>query len=501
MWSIREACRDIINACWREGANLDTLGGIAKGLKQCVANLTRWNMSVFGLIPKQIQKKRRALSELVVQNRDGSRGNEVNKLRKEINELLDNEEIMWHHKAKTQWLGFGDRNTKYFHSMASERRKKNTIFGLCDEEGRYCETTEDIANIVVSYFEKLCTTSLPTWIAEVTNSIPTRVTEEMNQSLIREFTKEEVEAALHQMHPTIALGPDGMLAIFYQKYWDIVGNDVTSMVLNVLNSNLSMAKIKRTNITLVPKTKNPIRMTEFRLIILSNVIYELISKVLANRLKTILPQIILEIQSVFLSECLISDNVLVAFELTHYLDHKRDGKDYNMTVKLDMSKACDGVERGFIEKIMEHMGFHERWINLIMHCITTMTYSILINGVAHGSIILTRGLQQGDPLSSYLFLLCANGFSSLINKAARNKMLNGVSICKGCPMVTHLFFANDSLLFCKAGRQECQKIVEIHELYKVSYGQKINADKSSVFFSHNTPNDTRSEVLEILGPM
>ena len=196
---------------------------------------------------------------------------------------------MWHQRAKIQWLGFGDRNTKYFHSMASERRKKNTIIGLCDEEGKYCETTEDIANIVVSYFEKLCTTSLPTWISEVTNSIPTRVTEEMNQNLVREFTKEEVEAAFHQMHPTIALGPDGMLAIFYQKYWDIVGNDVTSMVLNVLNSNLSMAKIKRTNITLVPKTKNPIRMTEFRLIILSNVIYELISKVLANRLKTILP--------------------------------------------------------------------------------------------------------------------------------------------------------------------------------------------------------------------
>ena len=147
------------------------------------------------------------------------------------------------------------------------------------------------------------------------------------------------------------------------------------------------------------------------------------------------------------------------------------------------------------------MGFHERWINLIMHCITTVTYSILINGVAHGNIIPTRGLQQGDPLSPYLFLLCADGFSSLINQTARNKMLNGVSICRGCPMVTHLFFANDSLLFCKASRQECQKIVEIHELYKVSYGQKINADKSSAFFSHNTLNDTRSEVLEILGPM
>ena len=138
-------------------------------------------------------------------------------------------------------------------------------------------------------------------------------------------------------------------------------------------------------------------MTEFRPISLCNVIYKIISKVLANRLKLILPQIISENQSAFLSERLISDNVLVTFELMHYLDHKREGKDYNMAVKLDMNKAYDRVEWGFIEKIMEHMSFHERWINLIMHCITTVTYSVLVNGVAYGSIIPTRELRQGDP--------------------------------------------------------------------------------------------------------
>ena len=128
-----------------------------------------------------------------------------------------------------------------------------------------------------------------------------------------------------------------------------------------------------------------------------------------------------------------------------------------MAVKLDMNKAYDRVEWGFIEKIMEHMSFHERWINLIMHCITTVTYSVLINGVAFGSIIPTRELRQGDPLSPYLFLLCADRFSALINEAARNKLLNGVLICRGCPMVTHLLFADNNLLFCKASRQEGQK--------------------------------------------
>ena len=133
------------------------------------------------------------------------------------------------------------------------------------------------------------------------------------------------------------------LLFFFKKYWDIVGNDITCMVLNVLNSNMSMVEINRTNIALVPKTNSPTKMTEFRPISLCNVIYKLISKVLANCLKAILPQIISENQSAFLSKRLITDNVLVSFELMHYLDHKRDGNDCFMAVKLDMSKAYDRV--------------------------------------------------------------------------------------------------------------------------------------------------------------
>ena len=110
---------------------------------------------------------------------------------------------------------------------------------------------------------------------------------------------------------------------------------------------------------------------------------------------------------------------------------------------------------------MEKMGFHEKWVNLILHCITTVSYSILINGVAYGSIIPIRGLHQGDPISPYIFLLCTYGFSSLINNVARNQKMSGVLIYRGSPKITHLFFADDSLLFCKANSQECQNLIDI----------------------------------------
>ena len=166
----------------------------------------------------------------------------------------------------------------------------------------------------------------------------------MNQDLIREFTKEEVEDALKQMHPTKAPRPDGMSAIFFQKYWNIVGNDVICMVLNVLNSNESMVEINRTNITLIPKIKNPTKITEYRPISLCNVIYKLIAKVVANQLKKFLANIVPDSQSAFLSGRLISDNILVAFETLHYLKRKTQGKMGYMALKLDMSKAYDRVE-------------------------------------------------------------------------------------------------------------------------------------------------------------
>ena len=172
-----------------------------------------------------------------------------------------------------------------------------------------------------------------------------------------------------------------------------------------------------------------------------------------------------------------------------------------MAVKLDISKAYNMVEWEFIEKVMRRMGFHEKWVGWVLKCITTITYSVLINGEAHGQITPTRGLRQGEPLSSYLFLLCVKAFSALISDASNRQSPNGASICRGCPRFTHLVFANDSLLFCKAEMREVSKLVEILKLYKAASRQKINTDKSLVNFSLNTLPETRSEVLEILGPM
>ena len=245
----------------------------------------------------------------------------------------------------------------------------------------------------------------------------------MNENLIKDFIVEEVGSALQQMHLTKALELDGISALFFQKFWNVVGSDVTKMVLNVLNSNMPLDEINKKNITLVPKIKNPTRMKDFRPISLSNVTYKLISKVLANCLKAVLPQIISENQSAFLSEQLIIDNILVAFEVMHYLEHKKEGKESYMAIKLDMSKAYNKVKWVFVENVMKKLGFQEKWIAWIMKCISIVSYSILVDGEARGSIIPSKGLRYGDPLSSYLFLLYTEAFSTLIVDANNNNDL------------------------------------------------------------------------------
>ena len=131
---------------------------------------------VYGQIPKQIQEKRETLRNLVCRDRNGSLGSEINILRKEINELLDSEEIKWHQRSKVQWLGLGDRNTKYFHTKASDRRRKNTINCIMDENGNWHDSIDGITEVAVSYFKNLFSTSYPTCISKVLDTIPARVT-------------------------------------------------------------------------------------------------------------------------------------------------------------------------------------------------------------------------------------------------------------------------------------------------------------------------------------
>lgn len=285
-----------------------------------------------------------------------------------------------------------------------------------------------------------------------------RITTEMNEFLLKEFSEAEVKSALDAIGDLKAPGPDGMPSIFSKKLWDVVGGKLVTEVLQALNGCKLPEGWNETVIVLIPKIDKQERVTDLRPISLCNVTYKVVSKILAGRLRTVLDDVISPSQSAFVPGRLISDNILVACEITHFLLNKRDGNLGYAALKLDMSKAYDRVEWSFLEKMMRRLGFADQWIGLIMECVSTVSYRIKVNGDVTDTFKPERGLQ-GDPLSPYLFLLCAEGFLALLQKAELDGRIVGVKICSTALSVSHLLFADDSLiLICANGG--CSTVAE-----------------------------------------
>ena len=183
------------------------------------------------------------------------------------------------------------------------------------------------------------------------DAIQPKVTARMNSTLMREFQAMEVEKALKQMHPLMAPGPDGMSPLFYHHFWPTIKSIVIHTALDFLNHGVSPPKFHDTHIVLIPKTKNPKKVTDYRPISLCNVAYKIASKAVANRMKPGLQEIIGENQSAFVAERLITNNILVAYEMMNHISKKRKGKCGEMAIKLDMSKAYDRVEWECLKQI------------------------------------------------------------------------------------------------------------------------------------------------------
>ncbi|KAL6129176.1 hypothetical protein ACLB2K_072529 [Fragaria x ananassa] len=213
-------------------------------------------------------------------------------------------------------------------------------------------------------------------------------------NLMKEYTDDEIKTALFAMHPTKSPGPDGMSPFFFQKCWSIVNVDVYLVVRQYLQTGHSFPRSNLTHLCLIPKIKEPKESSHFQPIALCNVIIRIASKVVANRLKVLLAHVISPLQSAYVPGRLISLNTLIATEVTHFRHTLRRQEEGFFSLKLDITKAYDTLEWSFVNAMLLKLGFDATWVSPIMHGISSVTYSILLNGKRTEIITPTQGIRQ-----------------------------------------------------------------------------------------------------------
>ena len=457
MWRRDPSYTLAVESAWQEPDDQASMSQLANRLGELGRSLSDWDHTTFGSVRKNLAKLRKDLERIRGQSLGTGPSRDERRVMKQISEMLSREEEMEKQRSRVEWLREGDRNTAFFQAKSRERAKCNQINALLRADGVRVSEQADIEEMARQFYTELFTAQELLETDTILNCVPRKVTPQMNEELMKPFAAEEVHSALFMMGPNKAPGPDGFTAGFFQYHWHLLGPSITRAVLNFLNGGELPSEVNMTTIVLIPKIKNPQEMKNFRPISLCNVIYKICSKILANRLRCFLDEIISEEQSAFVPGRLITDNMLIAYECTHYLKRKK-GKLSACAVKLDMAKAYDRFEWVYLQRMMLRLGFHEVFVSLVMRCVTSVSLSVRVNGVLTEPFRPTRGIRQGDPISPYLFLLCAEGLSSLLKSRGPVYLSRGVRVGIHAPWISHLLFADDCIVFSEASQRGASRL-------------------------------------------
>jgi len=345
-------------------------------------------------------------------------------------------------QSRINWIREGDANTKFFHGIMSNRRRRNSIsFFLVN--GAVVEGVPNVRNAVFNH----CSSHFQTRHAyrPSLDDMNFRMLNCRDRAvLIKPFSLDEVKAAVWDCDNFKCPGLDGVNLGFIKSFWDIVKLDVLRF-LSEFHRNGRLAKgINNTFIALIPKVDSPQRLNDFRPISLVGSMYKILAKVLANRLRYVIDSVVSDTQSAFIKGRQILDGILIANEI---VDEAHRGKKELILFKVDFEKAYDSIDLGYLDEVMGKMGFPALWRKWIKECIGTATASVLVNGSPTDEFSLGRGLRQGDPLSPFLFLLAAEGFNVLMESLLANNLFSGYQVGdSNMAVVSHLQFADDTLI-------------------------------------------------------
>ncbi|XP_055814563.1 uncharacterized protein LOC129884258 [Solanum dulcamara] len=378
------------------------------------------------------------------------------------------------------------------------RRKRMQIRRIQGEDGNWIEEEGGISAEAIKYYTAQFTKEEDPKDYEILNHLPRMIFEEDNVMFEAEPTEEEVKRVVFQLNSDSAGGPDGFTGVFYQTCWDIIRQDVTNMMKAFFCGAELPRFVTHTNLVLIPKKDMVNTFSDMRPISLSNFVNKFFLRLLHERLVAKVPNIISPNQAGFVKNRSIVENILLTQEIVY--DIRLRTKEANVIIKLDMKKAYDRISWLFLTKVLRHMGFSEKSIDMVYRIVSNNWYSVLVNGQQQGFFQSTRGVKQGDPLSPTLFILAAEVLTRSLNALHHDMQVKGFGMPKWSPKINHLAYADDMIMFTSADMVSLQRIMRILRKYEQTSGQKINMNKSAVYMHNKVAGDI-SIIVEIVTGM
>lgn len=386
-WDAHPECQKVIQDGWNQVVlDGDPWGNLQGKIKACKTALLSWQKNTFRRADREILNLKEKLIEFQDQEDQVTNGDEVRRIQEEIKRLWKQEELFWCQRSRVKWLKDGDRNSRFFHASTIKRRGSNRIERLKGSNEEWIEGQHQIFQLITQHFQNIYTSERPSLNDNCLSCVNRIVTSQMNENLNQPVTDLEIKCAVESMGEMKAPGPDGLNGLFFQKNWDTIGADVCSAIKEFFAQGQLPAELNETEVTLIPKVPMPDCLNHLRPISCCNYIYKVISKIFVLRLRMFMGDLVTQNQSAFVGGRLIQDNLIIAHKAFHTLKQKsRGGKDH-MAIKLDMSKAYDRVEWGFVERVLLAYGFDHQWVSKVMKLVTTVTYRYKVNGFISSTI-------------------------------------------------------------------------------------------------------------------
>ncbi|XP_026399721.1 uncharacterized protein LOC113295604 [Papaver somniferum] len=476
--------RAVINsACWNAPAHGSPYFIFPYKMKRLKVTMKDWNLRIFGNIYSRL-KQDQLRFETAARNSDEDPGN-ITKLNvmKDAMEILSetrsHQVTLLKQKSRNQWLVDGSSNTSFFHNSIRIRRSNNTISELVGSSGTTITDYDQLRNNVVQFYEDIFNGQELEFDEDLFNFEHPSITMEESCDMGRIPSSEEIKQAALELDSDSAPGPDGFSDCFYRHCWDIIQDDLTKAIIYCWNTGPIPNDVNSSLIILRAKVRGANTLPNFGPIGLSNFLFKIFTKILGTRLSRVLDKLVFEEQVAFMKVRNIHENISLASEMVDELHIKR--KDGNIGLKLDISQAFDTVSWSFFLEVFRRYGYSERWCAWLFDILNSARIFILLNGNPEGYFKINRGLRQVDPLSPLIFVLIGDVLSRNISKLFRDKKISPMVTRNGYSP-THLFFADDIMIFCKGNLKSVHNLVELLGKYQVASGQTVCRHKSKIYY-------------------